>query len=922
MESPKFYQQSAVEVLSQLQSNENGLKKEVIQQRLEEYGKNIIEVRDKWKYWKMFVNSINDVLTWLLFGASVVSFIMDDVVTSVIFFVIIVLNIALNFLQEFKAENIMQSLKGFIRETAHVKRSGEIVDIPVAELVPGDIIVLEEGDAVPADIRILHANKLQVNSFAITGESNPQYKSDAPINREVSFADQTNMVFMGATIATGDGIGVVTATGHNTMFGNIAKLSSEIERDRTPLQKELDKMAKKNVLIAVVILAVVFALCLFVLNYSLHVALIFSIVVATSMVPQGLPMEINISLLLGVRRLGKKHALVKKLSSVEALGSTSIICTDKTGTLTKNEMNVEHAFGKNFEMRIEGDGYNPKGKVFFGEKRMTLSGKKEFIHFFQGLHFNNRAHLNKKGKNYIVLGDPTEGALKVFGYRAGVDEALFEKKYQEVEEFPFDSDRKMMSTLFLTDKKRVIVHTKGSPESILAHCTHIWDANTDTKKKITKTDIQEMREKIEKFSLGAYRILAIATREVEVQKKYEQTSIEQKLTLLGFVAMMDPPRSGVKEAFRIAREAHIKTIVITGDSHLTAQAIARRVGLLNDENNDRVFTMEGKDLPHLSDHDLVKSIKGCEAAIFSRVSPEQKLRIVTQLQKSGEVVAVTGDGVNDAPALKKADIGVSMGKIGTSVAKEVSQIILTDDSYSTLVYAIKEGRTIYQNLVKTVKSCYTSNFAELFIVLIGITLASKFDNLTPLMPVQILMIDLIGEIVPLIALTFDPLRKGQMKTPPRSMKRHVLNHTATADIIFTGLLMGIVGFVVFAITYQLTHSAMMATTAAYFMLLLSQYLNILNRRESRFTFSPYFFKNWKLWVSILVTFGVLLVFVQTPLAQYEKIGFSPLPWHIWGWIAGILVMYISLLEIKKRVFFWLDHKDEMPVELSGSSLNL
>ena len=912
MQSAKYYQQSAHDVLSHLKSKENGLSKEAVHQRLMEYGRNSIEVRDKWKHWKMFVGSINDVLTWLLFGACLVSFFMDDIVTSVIFFVIIVLNITLNFFQEFKAENIMESLQGFIRETAKVKRSGEVIEIPVSELVPGDIVLLEEGDAVSADIRILHANKLQVNSFAVTGESNPQYKSDTPINREVSFADQTNMVFMGATIATGDGLGVVTATGHNTMFGGIAKLSSEIERDRTPLQKELDKMAKKNVLIALVILVLVFVLCLFVLDYSLHTALIFAIVVATSMVPQGLPMEINISLLMGVRRLGKKHALVKKLSSVEALGSTSIICTDKTGTLTKNEMNVEHAFGKNFEMNITGNGYSPRGKVFLGEKEITSSEIEKFRHFFNGLHFNNRAHLNKKGKNYFILGDPTEGALKVFGYRAGVNEKIFEKQYKEIEEFPFDSNRKMMTTLFLTQGKRVVVHTKGSPESVMAGCTHIWNAETNTAQKITKEDLKQLRKKIEEFSLGAYRILAIASREVDLQKEYEQEDTEKNLMLTGFVAMMDPPRKGVKQAFKIAKEAHIKTIVITGDSHLTAEAIAGRVGLLDEENRDQVFIMEGKDLANLSDKDLVHNIKKSEAAIFSRVSPEQKLRIVTQLQKSGEVVAVTGDGVNDAPALKKADVGVSMGKIGTSVAKEVSQIVLTDDSYSTLVYAIKEGRTIYQNLVKTVKSCYTSNFAELFIVLIGISLASKFDNLTPLMPVQILMIDLIGEIVPLIALTFDPLRKGEMKTPPRSMKRHVLNANSTADIIFTGLLMGAIGFIMFGIAYQLTHSAVVATTAAYLMLLLSQYFNILNRRESGFTFSPYFFKNKKLWISILGTFGILLLFVHTPLAQYEKIGFAPLPWAIWGWVCGILVVYVSLLEIKKRIFFSLEQKDVVP----------
>ena len=897
-----YYQHTNEEVLHELKTKMEGLSTSVAKKFLTQHGQNVIEVEEKGKHWKMFLESINDVLTWLLFGAAVVAFIMGDNLTGIIFGVIILLNVFLNFFQSYKAENIMQSLKSYICESAKVRRNKEVLEIPVEDLVPGDIILLEEGDAVPADVRILEENGLQVNSFAITGESNPQTKSAAPIPRKVSMADRTNMVYMGASIATGNGVGVIVGTGLHTVFGKIAKMSSQIQRDKTPLQKELNQMAKKNVYIALGVLTLVLLLCIFVLDYGWEMALIFSIVVATSMVPQGLPMEINISLLLGVKRLGKKNVLVKKLSAVEALGSTSIICTDKTGTLTKNEMNVEHVFGKNFALQVSGQGYNPRGKLTEEGKPLTSSHRKQFDEFFYSLYFNNRAHLHKEGKIYSVIGDPTEGALKVLGQRAKVQESTFARQYKLLTEIPFDSNRKMMSTLFHNPNKKVTVFTKGSPVKVLANSSHIWDAKTGKAIKLTEKEREVMIQQVQDKAKKAYRILGIAIREIPEAKEYVQEKVETKLIFLGCVAMMDPPRKGVKKAFEIARKAGIKTVVITGDSHLTATAIAERVGLLNDQNRERVWTMEGIDMVALSDTELIDSIQESEAAIFSRVSPEQKLRIVRGLKRRGEIVAVTGDGVNDAPAIKQADVGVAMGKIGTSVAKDVAQIVLTDDSYSTLVYAIKEGRTIYQNLVKTVKSCYTSNFAELTLVLLGIILATKFGGLTPLLPVQILLIDLVGETIPLIALTLDPLRKGAMMKPPRKSKEHVLNTRSVSDIIVTGVIMGLAGFFAFAFSYRVTGSAMVATTTTYLMIILSQYINILNRRDVGTTFSRYLFKNRPLWLSFGFTLLFLGIFIYTPFAQHPKIGFTGIGWDMWGMMAVVCVALIALLEVKKMAF--------------------
>lgn len=896
------YQQTTDEVLASFHTKQEGLPQKGIKILREKYGQNIISVEEKGKYWKMLLESINDVLTWLLCAAAIVSFFMGDVLTGSIFAVIILLNVLLNFFQSYKAENIMQSLKGYIHETAKVRRDNTVSEISVQDIVPGDIVLLEEGDAVPADVRIIEENGLQVNSFAITGESNPQNKSAAPIHREVSMADQTNMIFMGASIATGNAVGVIVGTGEHTVFGKIAMLSSQIKRDRTPLQQELDQMAKKNVFIAIGILILVLVLCIFVLDYGWETALIFSIVVATSMVPQGLPMEINISLLLGVKRLGKKNVLVKKLSAVEALGSTSIICTDKTGTLTKNEMNVEYAFGKNFSLEISGVGYTPKGKITEDGSPLTTVRRKQLDTFFYSLFFNNRAYLHQEGKKYSIIGDPTEGALKVLGQRANINETAFARQYKLVHEIPFDSNRKMMSTLFSNQKKTVTAFTKGSPVNVLEKSSHMWDAETGEIKKLTAKDREQMLKQVQSKARQAYRVLAIAVREIPKAKEFPQESVEKNLIFLGCVAMMDPPRRGVKHAFDVARKAGIKTVVITGDSHLTATAIAERVGLLTDKNRDSVLAMEGVDMISLSDTELIDRIQASEAAIFSRVSPEQKLRIVRGLKRRGEIVAVTGDGVNDAPAIKQADVGVAMGNIGTSVAKDVAQIILTDDSYSTLVYAIKEGRTIYQNLVKTVKSCYTSNFSELTLVLLGILLATKFGGLTPLMPVQILFIDLVGETVPLIALTLDPLRRGAMNLPPRKSSEHVLKTRSVLDIIITGIIMGLAGFFAFSYSYYATSSAMVATTTTYLMIILSQYLNILNRRDTRTTFTRYLWKNRPLWLSFGITLTFISLFIYTPFAQHPKIGFTAISWEMWGMMGVMCVALIGILEIKKMLF--------------------
>ncbi len=907
-----YYSQTIEQILSEFKTRKDGLNDKEVKNLREIFGKNEIKIKNPIPFWKRFIEPFTDPLTILLALAAIVSLMVGETETGIIFFIIIALNAGLEFWQRHQAENIMDSLQNFLKETAKVRRNGKFREILSTELVPGDIVILDEGDAVPADIRLIKTRRLQVNAFALTGESVPQQKSEFAISGNFAPADQTNMVHMGSNIVTGSGEGVVVGTGMNTIFGHISGLSMEQDQDQTPLQKELGKMAKKNFLIAIVIMIAMIFAGIFVLDKSWSATIIFAIVVATSMVPQGLPLEVNLSLLLGVFRLGKKKAIVKKLSAVESLGSASLICTDKTGTLTRNEMNVEYVFGENFEMEIKGEGYLPTAKIFLKtkskEKQVFDNGINsnlfaKFREFFNALYFNNHARLaepDSKHDNYYVIGDPTEGALRVLGKRVGLKVENFFAEYAEEDEIPFDSDRKMMSTLFVRkNDNKVVVFTKGATESVLENCTHLKDLTTGEIRELTKDKSREILQKTAKLAQNAYRVLAIATKEISRKKEYKGEEVESKLVFLGCVAMMDLPRQGVQQAFQVSTQAGIKTIMITGDNELTAIAIAKKVKLIP-EDEKGVFKITGANLAKISDKKLVQEIQKAKAGVFSRVSPLQKLRIVKLMKKAGEIVAVTGDGVNDAPALRQAHIGVSMGKIGTSVAKESAQIVLADDSYSTLISAIKEGRTIYQNLIKTVKSCYTSNFGELSVVLLGIFFAGKLAGAEPLTPVQILLIDLLGELGPLIALTFDPLFKDSMKKPPRNTRRSVLNKIALVDIIGTGLFMGGAAFVVFVITLMLTNDSVMASTATYIMLILVQYLNMLTRRHPDFIFSKYLFTNKYLWWAMGITFAIILGLIYSPIGAMKAVSFKPLSAKIWLYIMGILTIVLVGLEIKKK----------------------
>ncbi|MFA6918262.1 MAG: HAD-IC family P-type ATPase, partial [Candidatus Gracilibacteria bacterium] len=722
METPtnhvNYYQLSAEETLKTLKSKREGLDNSEAAQRIKIYGENKLIASKKIPLIFRFFQQFKDLMVIILIAAGSISLYLGEDRDAIIMYTIVIVNAIIGFIQEFKAEKTMNSLKNLIKAKAKVIRNGQEIEIPQEEVVPGDIVKLEEGDAIPADLRIIEENTLSTNDFALTGESNPTRKFIHAIKGQASLGDRNNLVFMGTTVATGNGFGVVIHTGMETEIGRIANLSQETKSEDSPLQKEINHLAKTLTIVTIIIGSVLMGIGLL-MHFTLREAFLFGLGIAASCVPEGLPAQVSVALSLAAGRLARQNAVIKKLSAVETLGSTHIICTDKTGTLTKNEMTVQKILIGLEEFDVTGTGYEPTGTILDSNgSQITCQKLEENETFFRAGTFASNASINPpdtEHKSWYAIGDPTEAALISLAKKVEEDPVELDKLFPEIKEFTFDSIRKRMSSIRDIHGKK-IAFVKGSPQSLLEKCTQIKDG-TKTR-PITEEDKELIIKKDDEYATQALRVLAYAYKEIpSYSKDIKMEEVEEELIFLGLAAMIDPPRDEVKAAIDVALKAHIRVIIITGDYALTAEAIAKKIGFNRD--NSPVTVVKGEELDKMSDIDLLQELINSNL-IFSRTSPENKLRIVSLLKKAGEIVAVTGDGVNDAPALKKADIGVAMGKTGTEVAKDSSEIVLLDDSFATLVIAIREGRTIFQNLKKTILSTLTSNGGELFAVLLSL----------------------------------------------------------------------------------------------------------------------------------------------------------------------------------------------------------
>lgn len=894
-----FYQKDSQEIIKEFSSSiKTGLSLTSVERRLEKYGKNVISKEKKESVILKFLASFGDIFALLLIGAAFISFFLGGVTgprDAAVILCIIILNSTIGFIQEYKAEKIVEALNKILPKKAVVLRAGKEVEIFSEDIVPGDILILDEGDDIPADGRIVEASNFSTNDFTLTGESVPQNKFPEVIKKKVALTDIDNMVFAGTSVAVGVAKVVVTATGEDTEFGKIAQQTQQIKDDPSPLQKELAVSAQTVSKITVLIGILIFILNLF-LGQPFSASLVFALSLAVAMVPEGLPTTVSIALAFAVKKMAKKNALVKKLSAVETLGSATVICTDKTGTVTKNEMTVKEVWVNNKNIHVKGIGYSPEGGFQVAGKEINFSGHEEDEIVKSSVLCNNAQLVEPQNdKNFwSIVGDPTEGALLTFSQKAGLSKIDAIAKAKKILEIPFCSDTKRMTVCYEKDGE-TISYTKGAPSEIIKICSSI---SINGKLEKLENHKRKIELKVDEMAKQGLRVLAFAKRDFKSEKEVFEKEVERNLTFIGLIGMIDPPKDGVAEAVEIAKKAGIKIFMITGDYGLTAATIAERVGIVS--KNYAILT--GLDLLKMKDEEIARLLK-TQDVIFSRTAPDQKIRIVSILQKEGEVVAVTGDGVNDAPALRKADIGVAMGICGTDVSKEASDIILLDDNFKTIVTAIREGRIVYANLKKFVHYIFSSNVGELFAVITGLVLGLP----TTIAAIQILAVDLGTDVLPSLALAVDPEPDGIMSNKPRDHKERLLNKKTISSFFFIGVVMGIGAGIAFMI-YILSNGwswgkeidvslYIAATTVTYASLVFSQIANVFSAHAGRKSVINEFLTNKYLLGACLTSLIILSLFMFMPVVKDFLEMKSP---GTFGILLALLVGVVGFVAIKIR----------------------
>jgi Ca2+-transporting ATPase len=906
------YRLNPHDVLEAFKSRKSGLSGDEATQRLLTDGNNFLGGLKTESLALKYLRQFKDTMILLLLVSAVISFFLGDQRISIVLVVLVIFNTLIGFFQEFRAEKTMQALEKLVKPEAEVIRDGTLQTIESLNLVPGDIVHISEGDSVPADLRLIEETSLSTNDFALTGESQPTRKFLHAISKDIPTPSRHNLVFMGTTVATGEGFGVVIATGLHTELGRIASLSQVTPHELSPLQRELKHIGLR-VTIGVIFLCAILMLVAVSSHLALQAAFLFAVGFASSLIPQGLPAEINTSLAQAAGKLSRAKALVKKLSAVETLGATHIICTDKTGTLTKNEMTVQELIIGRTAYLVSGTGYEANGVVTSPHgtplSKALLAHQEHF--FATGVLASNARILppDENHQGWYCLGDPTEGALITLARKAGLNIDKFNVTYPEIRELPFDSARKRMTSLRELHNHKAIAYVKGAPESILERATHIFDGTTT--RPLTAQDREWFINEHESRAKQALRNLAFAMRTVPLDRAKTMSidEIESDLTLLGMVSMLDPLREAVPAAMTAARRAHIKVNIITGDFALTAEAIARKAGLV--APGESLIVVTGEELLDITDEALLKIImKG--GIIFSRVSPEDKMRIVELIKKTGLVVAVTGDGINDAPALKRADIGVAMGITGTDVAKQSAEIILLDDSFATLVKAIQAGRTIFANIKKATLSCFTSNSAELVVNLCSLGATTILGIPLGIGIMQLLSIDLIAELFPIAALGWDKEEGELMKQKPRDPRAHILNLPAIIDLLWCGLIIGGLAYANYLLFYAragidaatVSSSSQVyfaATTMTYLTVVICQLVNIIQRRSVHGFFSAYQFNNRYFWGAIGLSLVCVMAIVYQPFVnQYFKS--APISPRDWLYVIGAAIIFLTIRELGRLIF--------------------
>jgi Ca2+-transporting ATPase len=778
--SPEWHAVETEEFMKALKATEKGLSEEEAKRRLQEFGPNELVERKRVTPLQIFLGQFKDIFVIMLLVATIISFLIGEIIDASTIAAIVVLNSVVGFVQEYRSEKAMEAMKKLTAPKARVLRDGDELIIPAREIVPGDIVLLEAGDRIPADGRVLEVVDLKTDEAVLTGESTPVNKELGVLNEKTPVADRKNSVFMATHITYGRGKAVISSTGMNTEFGKIAEMVQTMEVEETPLKQKLESFAKKLGIIIIVICAVIFVLELyeiFVLGVTHTVdalkniidAFETSIALAVSAVPEGLPAVVTVSLALGARELAKRNAIIRKLSSAETLGATTVICSDKTGTLTKGEMTVRKIYVGNKMIDVTGVGYEPTGQFLESGTSIDPKENVDLTLLLRASMLCTNAHYDGKS----VIGDTTEGALIAAAAKAGMTKKDLEDIYPRVSEVPFTSERKRMTTIHKAPEGKLFAYVKGAPEIILGRSTHV--IKNGRVNKLSAKDRKTVLETNEKMASDALRVLGVAYKELSTitPENIDEDSAEEDLVFVGLSGMIDPPRDEAKEANLKCQLAGIKTVMITGDHKLTALAIAKELGMLK---SDVVLT--GAELDNMNDEEFEKIVE--DVAVYARVSPEHKLRIVKALKKKGQIVAMTGDGVNDAPALKQADIGVAMGITGTDVTRESADMVLADDNFATIVNAVEGGRSIYDNIRKFSFFLMRCNFDELGIIALFALMGLEL----PLVAGMILWLNLVTDGGPALALTMEPPEPDVMERHPRNPNEGVL-YGRFASIITT-----------------------------------------------------------------------------------------------------------------------------------------
>ncbi|WP_232504367.1 MULTISPECIES: calcium-transporting P-type ATPase, PMR1-type [Pseudothermotoga] len=834
-----FYKQSVEDVCSHLGTDpDKGLSSEEAKKRLEKYGPNELAEKKKKTIWRMFFSQFTDFLIIILLVAAGVSILVGESVDAILIMIIVVLNATLSTIQESKAEKSLQLLKKMAAPMARVLRDGIVQTVPSREIVPGDIVILEAGNYVPADGRLIETVNFSVSEAALTGESQPVEKTTDLIDQEnLPLGDRTNMVYSGTIVSRGRAKAVITSTGENTELGKIAKLLSEMEETQTPLQQNLEKLGKQIGMIILAICAVVFLVGIFEGEPALEMFLT-AVSLAVAAVPEGLPAVVTIVLALGMYNMVKRHAVIRKLQAVEALGSVNVICSDKTGTLTKNEMNVVK--------------YYLHPSIILDQEQIKSQKSEHIEKLFMGAILCNDSFITVKNGNRVTSGDPTEIALALAAMDYGFDKNELEKRIPRIHEIPFDSDRKMMTTVHEFEKKR-LSFTKGAPDVVIKNCSKYMAPDGEIK-VLSENDKNEIEQANMKMAQDGLRVLAIAFREIGD----DYSELEKDLVFLGLMGMIDPPRPEVKDALERCRTAGINVIMITGDHKITAQTIAREIGILSED--DMVLT--GHELIEMDVEDLVKVVD--KVKVYARVSPTDKLKIVEALKKKGKVVAMTGDGVNDAPALKKADIGVAMGITGTDVSKDASEMVLTDDNFASIVAAVEEGRKIFDNIRKVVYYLLSCNISEVVTIFVSILLRLPL----PLIPVQILWMNLVTDGLPALALGVEPAEPDVMKRSPRDPKEGIMSKEIMTNVFIGGTILSVLTLFVYSWALLEHDQIELLRTMVFFTLCTGQLLHSLNSKSIKLSLFKVGIKNNpRLLIAIAGSFALLLGVIYLPILQ-------------------------------------------------------